>query len=435
MEVQIMINRRIGAAALIGMILVILSVNISAENLNAPGLAIFNSKFNNAYAGKDGVPASVMKTNAVHYLMEERLEYNWDGGSWEEYTRISNTFNEYDTIASTTVQVWVDGISDWYNSNRQFNQFNDQGQLIKIVWQNWTGSLWQIFLYTDISYYENGLMKQARSYYDEEEILESFTYDENDHISNYLYQTKADEYADPVNVSQVIHEFDVNGYRLSYTRQEWESDHWVNDVMVVYDYIDVERAQHRIDYYENYEWMAGDWQLMSKTTYTYDIDGYVTNTLTENYTGSEWQAVSRVSLSYYGFGAVEEEFHEEYSAINGWQNYKRVALKFKQFTTDVIAAGDNLPQYFQITKNYPNPFNISTTIEFSVPSRADLALDIYNVLGQKVRTLINRNMPAGNYSADWDGLDERGKVVSTGVYFCNLKTGNQSQVRKMLLLK
>ena len=85
--------------------------------------------------------------------------------------------------------------------------------------------------------------------------------------------------------------------------------------------------------------------------------------------------------------------------------------------------------------NYPNPFNPSTTIAFSIPSEMPCKLDVYNLRGQKVRSLVNETVMAGNHSIVWNGKDDSGKSVSSGVYFYRLSTPNKVQTSKMLLMK
>lgn len=88
-----------------------------------------------------------------------------------------------------------------------------------------------------------------------------------------------------------------------------------------------------------------------------------------------------------------------------------------------------------LEKNYPNPFNPSTTISFSIPSDMSCKLDVYNIRGQKVKTLLNENMIAGRHLIVWDGVDDNGRSVSSGVYFYRLATPNRSQTYKMLMIK
>jgi hypothetical protein len=97
--------------------------------------------------------------------------------------------------------------------------------------------------------------------------------------------------------------------------------------------------------------------------------------------------------------------------------------------------GGKLPHNYALSQNYPNPFNPSTTIEYSVPKRSLVTIEICNLLGQKVRTLVNETKSAGTYKSVWDGTDDMGKQLSTGVYFYRLRAGDAIESKKMLLLK
>jgi hypothetical protein len=92
------------------------------------------------------------------------------------------------------------------------------------------------------------------------------------------------------------------------------------------------------------------------------------------------------------------------------------------------------PKAFSLSQNYPNPFNASTTISFNT-SGGHTTLDVYNLTGAKVATLIDKNLNAGSYSVVWDGHDNSGRSVSSGTYFYRLKDSTQSSMMKMTLLK
>ncbi|HHZ15426.1 MAG TPA: S8 family serine peptidase [Candidatus Cloacimonetes bacterium] len=85
--------------------------------------------------------------------------------------------------------------------------------------------------------------------------------------------------------------------------------------------------------------------------------------------------------------------------------------------------------------NYPNPFNPNTTISFSLKHKAQVNLTIYNQRGQKVRELIDEIMPAGNHHLTWNGTDDNGKGVSSGVYFYKMQSDNYTSTRKMIMMK
>jgi hypothetical protein len=98
------------------------------------------------------------------------------------------------------------------------------------------------------------------------------------------------------------------------------------------------------------------------------------------------------------------------------------------------AAGDS-PRSNALLANYPNPFNPSTTIRYQLAATTKVELRVYDVSGAAVRTLVDDVKGAGSYSLEWNGRDDRGEPVSSGVYFYRLIAGNFSDVRKMTLVK
>ena len=97
--------------------------------------------------------------------------------------------------------------------------------------------------------------------------------------------------------------------------------------------------------------------------------------------------------------------------------------------------GSGLPKIFALIQNYPNPFNPTTTIRYQLPQTVVVRLDIYNSLGQKIRTLLNSRMKAGYHQITWDGCDDIGNPLASGVYLYRIEAAHFNQTRKMLLLK
>ncbi len=93
------------------------------------------------------------------------------------------------------------------------------------------------------------------------------------------------------------------------------------------------------------------------------------------------------------------------------------------------------PLTYELKQNYPNPFNPTTTIAFALPRNEQVRLEIFNILGQKVRTLINTQMAAGKHQIVWDGKNEQGITVPSGIYIYRLKTDHFSATKRMVLLK
>ncbi|MEP0827085.1 MAG: S8 family serine peptidase [bacterium] len=117
----------------------------------------------------------------------------------------------------------------------------------------------------------------------------------------------------------------------------------------------------------------------------------------------------------------------KYSAGRAWGRYLG--------STDVNDDTPLLPEQFVLHQNYPNPFNPATTISFDLTRRSEITLSVYNILGQKVTTLLNGSLDAGRHDALWNGCTDRGEAVGSGLYFYVLKTETAVLTRKMMLVK
>ncbi|MCB0751493.1 MAG: T9SS type A sorting domain-containing protein, partial [Ignavibacteriae bacterium] len=133
----------------------------------------------------------------------------------------------------------------------------------------------------------------------------------------------------------------------------------------------------------------------------------------------------------------------EYNGIDAWalttsQNYLfaggGLSRVYKRQLSDLITSVEmntlTLPLNFKLEQNYPNPFNPTTNISFSIAKISDTSLKIYNLLGENITTLVDKEMTPGNYSVAWKASD-----LQSGIYFYKLNSGNYSETKKMLLLK
>ena len=129
-------------------------------------------------------------------------------------------------------------------------------------------------------------------------------------------------------------------------------------------------------------------------------------------------------------------------------NTNHIVLSLPSFSSKILIFSDkalitsvenknNLPNKFWLDQNYPNPFNPTTTIKYSIggSSSAAVKILIYNILGQKVRTLVDNAQMPGVYTIQWNSKNDSGNMVATGVYFYVLKVDDFFQIKKMILLK
>ena len=133
------------------------------------------------------------------------------------------------------------------------------------------------------------------------------------------------------------------------------------------------------------------------------------------------------------------------TAINSPGNSRKLTPQFVPGVVHIIPEcptnpvmevnGPNLPQQYSLGQNVPNPFNPSTSIEFAIPRSGDVKIEVFNILGQKVRTLVDEYLKVGYKRVDWDGTDQSGNSVASGVYLYRMSSKDFSDSKKMLLLK
>jgi hypothetical protein len=131
---------------------------------------------------------------------------------------------------------------------------------------------------------------------------------------------------------------------------------------------------------------------------------------------------------------TEFEDNARFEIANG------VVFDGSQLSNAVVALGslsvESTPTEFALLQNFPNPFNPETTIKYNVAEGGSVSLRIYNVVGQVVRTLVAEQQSAGRYTIRWNGTDDRGVSVSSGIYFYQITAGREFQdVKKLMLLK
>ena len=107
-----------------------------------------------------------------------------------------------------------------------------------------------------------------------------------------------------------------------------------------------------------------------------------------------------------------------------------VESPYEKFDTGIRGWKEEFPLAFVLMQNYPNPFNPSTKIKFSLPKPETVKIEVYDIIGQKIQTLLNKTMPAGYHEVQFNGQN-----LSSGIYLYRIKAGEWSEVRKMILLR
>jgi hypothetical protein len=144
-------------------------------------------------------------------------------------------------------------------------------------------------------------------------------------------------------------------------------------------------------------------------------------------------ATANVLLSAFTFRAIRDD---RPAGVLDRVIHLKKALAFLGNQTQEPTAVNPADFRYSLSQNYPNPFNPTTTISYTLKERSRVSLRIYNVAGQLIRTLVNGTKTPGEvHTATWDGRNDTGQSVSSGVYFYKLVAGSYVQTKKMVLLK
>jgi DNA-binding beta-propeller fold protein YncE len=131
--------------------------------------------------------------------------------------------------------------------------------------------------------------------------------------------------------------------------------------------------------------------------------------------------------------------HIEYSFAASGKNYPKplkVLIGNHEFVRSNISIAQTVPCTYELSQNFPNPFNPATTIRYSIPCQERVTLSIFNTVGEKVRTLIEDEQVApGTHLVVWDGRNDHGLLAASGVFFCRIHAGNYTAIKKMILVK
>ena len=164
----------------------------------------------------------------------------------------------------------------------------------------------------------------------------------------------------------------------------------------------------------------------SKVCLNYDGTTYHAAIQYEGKFGSSTKAAKLVYLAF--------PFETIYPEANRNKIMERV-VQFFTATTSTNNVVENVPAEFQLRQNYPNPFNSSTTIQYQLPQQSYVELVIFNLIGEKVKSLVNENQESGWHQATWDGANEAGAKVASGIYLYQLKMDNRVETRRMMLIE
>lgn len=384
--------------------------------------------------------------NELTYLCE-----GYENNTWRNYTRITSIYKDNEQLLTYYVETW--GNNGWQMFSRKTYTYDNDGYINNILFEQWSDNPWiDYFRYT-------------------------YTYDNKKHVVNVLGQTSIGFNWE--NFKRGTYSYDNNGDLIAFCQEYWRDNYgWENTSRFTNTYND----HHNILVTLGYEWKNSSWENINRKTRTYNSNGNILTELFEYSNNNVWVYGSRQTNVYDFNENLLSQIIEEWQNNCHSKNYEKryiydnngnaifgevikldsntvileedgltlrynnkvnylkytatkVNIKYAQLT-DVNGKNESLNKY-SLSQNYPNPFNSSTIIKCTIPIKGVYSLKVYNVLGQEIAMLCNKEMQAGENTFYFDA-----SKLPSGVYMyqliggsTNSPGGNINISKKMLLLK
>jgi hypothetical protein len=215
-----------------------------------------------------------------------------------------------------------------------------------------------------------------------------------------------------VNYTRITHTYDANSNMLTQLWESWPNNAWVNEFWDTTSY----GSNNNILMHIAQNWTNNAWVNNNKQIYTYDINGNASKLEYFSWVSNQWvSSIGDLKLILNG------------GKINLIYAGSIVILQY-------LATGINdqnlTAKTFSLRQNYPNPFNPSTTISYSIAKAGEVKLNVYDIIGNKVASVVNENKPAGSYSIQFNAA-----ALPSGIYLYRLESQGYSDTKKFILLK
>lgn len=406
--------------------------------------------------------------NCLSYSTKE-----WTNDQWVDQQSLTYTYDDNRNMLTKLDEYWMNGVrsfstrdsynydtkgsqlswlhemtsnGQFVNSRREICTYDDKGNRLTYLLQFWINGQWENNWYYIYTYDTNGnqltyFSKVFKNGQWVDDARYTYTYDSsNNQLSwlselcidrqwknSYRSQSSYDSYGSLlsflrenwsdgkwVNGFRDNYVYDFNGDRLAWLNEIWSNEQFVNSQRETYTY---DEKGNRLNYLREY-WIDGQWVDKWHSIFTYDINGMLTFLHSEECSNSNWYPLN-YTLSFY-------------DSVGNTMSYwgHEISLHYKKIITDVTNEKDVTPETYNLSQNYPNPFNPTTSIDYDLPLDGKVTLNIYDMLGCEVKTLVDEYQQAGKYTSSFDA----GKL-SSGIYVYKIVVGTYSAQKKMLLLK
>ena len=381
-----------------------------------------NYRVDSIHSNSGNINISIYKYEENQNLILDSLGY-YSGNEWRDISKKSFTYDSLGNKLTDLIEYWNQG-GYWMKYN--LNQYFYSSQIDSFLAKRRINNNW------------------------ENNFFLTYKYNSDGNLDTMLFQLWKDTAW--VDNSRETNTYNSNGLLVSKLVETWimPENFWQNSALFTYNY---DENGNEVEALEKI-WYSNTWHEYRKITSTYNANNQKSSWLQEQKYNSTWGNEKRVVYTYDENDNMNYAYHEVWDNGNSIWNKEDGNIRFKDssgrifnllateidvFYNEITAVDEStfVPNQFELKQNYPNPFNPSTTIQFALPKVGMVNLKVYNILGEEVAELINREMNAGFQSINFDASH-----LSSGLYFYRISAGTSTSsatefvdVKKMLLLK
>ncbi len=358
--------------------------------------------------------------------------------------KITYNYNDDLSLNYFIAAVWYNG--EWINFEKHTDTYNSEGKLISVLWESFNSTTKEWYqTEKDIFNYDSSgnRILSLHQFFNGQVFVNDFKYENSYNVANNLVSSVNQQWIDStwVNISKSIYTYTPEKVKDTTLFQVWTNYKWVNYYLTNYEYdekLNVNAIQTKI-------WQEQQWIDYALVKFNYNENK---NLVLEN-----WQKT--VNNNWENWFRIYYEYDDNYNLIHlygeEWENgqwiqeneplkvtnpdgilfgylAKEIFLYYGKPTS--VGSEKNIADGFNLLQNYPNPFNPNTVISYNIPEHSLVTLNIYNLLGEKIKTLVKQEQAKGKYQINFDGNN-----LPSGIYFYQLKTDKFQQTKKMLLLR
>lgn len=398
-------------------------------------------------------------------LTEYEEQYYW--GEWESDGKVFITYDNEMRIHSLTTRYWDSMAEAWLDEERETVTYRPDGKPEQVMVEYWNGSDWSPSGQIDFSWDSGRLISILHQSVSGPELItvmsQEYFYSDIDNRLEYVSSAMLMDF-ERFDIYMRVHlDWDAMGRVQTATMQFGDGIDWVDAYKTVISYHPSDQSdyqtymdflisqvtfgehelnhlasqikvQEELEYYMNEDTL--EWDTEGKYEYSYDANLRLLQT---NYymapmewdSKEDWELVSREDFTYDAAGNMTEWLISDvfFTEI---EPSSRTLYTYSELTSNPEGATPLRPTSLSV---FPNPFNPNTTIAFDLPKAEKVEIAVFNLKGQKVRTLLNDNKSAGKHQVNWDGKDDSGHPLSSGIYFLKLNAGQETNTKKLILQK